>query len=82
MNIKNSPVSTAEAEWGNKNALLMRYEGLTRPTLNRWLAEMRSNRLWRDYIVNPTCNSVFVNFVGFDNFLYWKTHGYTKKKAM
>ncbi|UWY23240.1 DNA-binding protein [Lacticaseibacillus paracasei] len=78
MKIKYSPVSDSDAEWGNKEAILSRYDGLNKYTLNRWLCEMRDNKLWRDGVLNPTHKLVFINFEVFDEFLYWKTHGYSK----
>lgn len=35
MKIKYSPVSDSDAEWGNKESILSRYDGLNKYTLNR-----------------------------------------------
>lgn len=81
MNIKYSLTTENDAEWGNKDAILKRYEGLNRCTLNRWIGEMRAHKVLRTGVVNPTHKLVFINFAAFDDFLYWKTHGYSKIKA-
>lgn len=78
MKIKYVPVRDSKAEWGNKKAILVRYEGLNIHTLNRWLSEMRNNKMWRDGVINPTYKQVFINLKTFSDFLYWKQHGYTK----
>jgi len=78
MTIKYVPVSGSQALWGNKDAVLRRYEGLTIYTLNRWLAEMRENREFRNGVINPTYKLVWVNFEKFNDFLYWKQHHYLR----
>lgn len=62
MNIRYTPVPGCDEEWGNINAILKRYERLTRHTLNRWLGEMRPARNWREGVLNPTHKLVFINF--------------------
>ncbi|MFT8927803.1 MAG: hypothetical protein ABF969_00565 [Sporolactobacillus sp.] len=81
MKIKYVPVANSFAEWGNKEAILKRYEGLNIYTLNRWLSEMRDNKRFRSGVINPTHKLVWINFEMFSNFLYWKQHGYLKIKA-
>lgn len=81
MKIKFVPVIDSQAEWGIKKAILNRYEGLNIYTLNRWLSEMRDNKQFRAGVINPTHKLVFINFEIFEEFLYWKQHGYSKIKA-
>lgn len=71
--IKYVPVENAIAEWGNKQALLKRFEGLNINTLNKWLMEMRSDRAFCEYVLNPSHKLVWINFDGFIKFLSWKT---------
>lgn len=78
MAIKYVPVANVEAQWGNKAAILKRYEGLTIYTLNRWLTEMRSTKKFRPGVINPTHKLVWINFQLFEEFLYWKQHHYLK----
>lgn len=72
MKIKYVSVENTLAEWGDKNSLLKRWEGLNKYTLNRWIAEMRENRQFKQYVINPTHKLVFINFEGFEEFLRWK----------
>lgn len=81
MKIKFVPVVDSRAQWGNKEAILKRYEGLNIYTLNRWLSEMRNSKQFRDGVINPTHKLVWINFVVFQDFLYWKQHGYPRIKA-
>jgi hypothetical protein len=67
------PVENAIAEWGDKQAVMKRFEGLNINTLNKWLIEMRDNRRFRIYVLNPTHKLVWINFDGFLEFLEWKT---------
>ncbi len=69
---------TSKSEWGNKAAILARYEGLNVNTLNRWLGEMRDNKQFRKGVVNPTHKLVWINFKQFQDFLFWKQHNYLK----
>ncbi|GEO65748.1 hypothetical protein [Levilactobacillus spicheri] len=78
MIVKYVPAENAEAQWGNKASILKRYDGLTIYTLNRWLAEMRSNKEFRKGVINPTHKLVWINFQTFEDFLYWKQHKYLK----
>lgn len=81
MKIKYVPVSNSQAEWGNKEAVLRRYEGLNIYTINRWLSEMRDNKQFRCGIINPTHKLVWINFEIFQDFLYWKQHCYSRINA-
>lgn len=81
MKLKQVPTIDTQAEWGNKQAILNHYEGLNKYTLNRWISEMRHNKHFRAGVINPTHKLVFINFAVFENFLYWKQHGYLKNKA-
>ncbi len=81
MKIKYVSVENSHALYGNKKSMLIRYEGLNIYTLNRWLSEMRANKQFRAGVINPTHKLVFINFKTFEEFLYWKQHGYSRIKA-
>ncbi|MGV3293581.1 DNA-binding protein [Streptococcus pluranimalium] len=68
MKIKFVSVENSIAEWAD----LRRWEGLNQYTLNRWLGEMRDNKQFKDYVINPTHKLVFINLEGFEEFLRWK----------
>ena len=72
MKIKYVPVENSIAEWGDKQALIKRFESLNIYTLNRWLSEMRDSKQFRDGVINPTHKLVYVNFEIFLKFLIWK----------
>ena len=65
-------VENSIAEWADKKAILRRREGLNQYTPNRWLGEMRDNKQFKDYVINPTHKLVFINLEGFEEFLRWK----------
>ena len=61
--------------WQNgliKKGILKRWDGLNQYTLNRWIKEMRENRSFSMYVINPTHKLVFINLEGFESFLRWK----------
>lgn len=60
------------AEWADKKGILKRWDGLNQYTLNRWIKEMRENRTFSMYVINPTHKLVFINLEGFESFLRWK----------
>ncbi len=62
MKIKYVSVDNSIAEWADKKALLKRWEGLNQYTLNRWLSEMRDQKQFREYVINPTHKLVFYQF--------------------
>lgn len=72
MKIRFVSVENSIAEWADKKALMRRWEGLNQYTLNRWLSEMRENKQFKDYVINPTHKIVFINLEGFEEFLRWK----------
>ncbi|HFR3474466.1 TPA: DNA-binding protein, partial [Streptococcus suis] len=37
-----------------------------------WLSEMRENKKFKHYVINPTHKLVFINLDGFEEFLTWK----------
>lgn len=80
MKIKNTSIEN-DAVWTNKKGILMRYENLNIYTLNRCLSEMRDNKRFRDGVINPTHKLVFINLEIFEDFLYWKQHGYSRVMA-
>ncbi|EOL42968.1 hypothetical protein UC3_01945 [Enterococcus phoeniculicola ATCC BAA-412] len=53
---------------------MVKYEFLNINTLNHWLMEMRGNREFRKYVVNPTPKLVWINLEGFHQFLLYKQH--------
>lgn len=61
MKIKFVSVENSIAEWADKKAILRRWEG-----------EMRDNKQFKDYVINPTHKLVFINLEGFEEFLRWK----------
>ena len=65
-------VENSIAEWADKKVILRRWEGLNQYTLNRWLGEMRDNKQFKDYVINPTHKLVFINLEGFEEILRWK----------
>lgn len=73
LTIRYVSVENTIAEWGNKEAVMKRYEGLNINTLNKWLIEMRDSRRFNSYVLNPTHKLVWINFDGFLEFLEWKT---------
>lgn len=79
MKLNYVPINSS-AVWTNKKGILIRYENLNVYTLNRWLSEMRDNKKFRAGVINPTHKLVFINIEIFENFLYWKQHGYSKFK--
>ena len=44
------------------------------------IAEMRNNKQFRRGVINPTHKLVWINFEVFEEFLYWKQHGYVRTK--
>lgn len=50
--LKYVPVENCEAEWGDKLALMKRFEGLKLKTLNNLLTEMRLNPQFKVYVIN------------------------------
>jgi len=76
VNIKYVPVEDAMAEWVDKVGLTKRYEGLNIYTLNRWLTEMRSNKKFNKYVINPSHKKVWIHIEGFHEFLQWRQKNY------
>lgn len=72
MEIKYVSVENSVAEWADKKSILKRWEGLNLYTLNRWIKEMRENKRFSSYVINPTHKLVFINLEGFECFLRWK----------
>ncbi len=72
MNIIYISVENSIAEWADKKGILKRWDGLNQYTLNRWIKEMRENRTFSMYVINPTHKLVFINLEGFESFLRWK----------
>ena len=72
MNIKYISVENSISEWADKKGILKRWDGLNQYTLNRWIKEMRENRTFSTYVINPTHKLVFINLEGFESFLRWK----------
>ncbi len=72
LKIKYVHVENNEAEWGDKKAILKRWEGLNVYTLNRWLSEMRDIKAFKSGVLNPTHKLVWINFEKFKEFVEWK----------
>lgn len=72
MKITYVPAENCIAEWADKKSILKRWDGLNLYTLNRWLGEMRDNKHFKNYVINPTHKLVFINLEGFEEFLRWK----------
>lgn len=77
LQIKYVPVENAIAEWGNKEAVCKRFEGLRPKTLDALLVEMRKNPKFSSFVINPSHKIVWINFEGFLNYLkYRQNHRY------
>lgn len=72
LKLKYVPVENCEAEWGDKMALMKRFEGLKLKTLNNLLTEMRSNPSFQDFVINSGHKTVWINFEGFLAFLRYR----------
>nr|WP_256866749.1 DNA-binding protein [Streptococcus dysgalactiae] len=72
LKIKYVPVENCEAEWGDKMALIKRFEGLKLKTLNNLLTEMRHNPNFSEYVINSGHRTVWINFNGFLMFLRFR----------
>lgn len=72
LKLKYVPVENCKAEWGDKLALMKRFEGLKLKTLNNLLTEMRLNPQFKDYVINSGHRTVWINFEGFLNFLRYR----------
>ena len=80
-NITHKAVGNDEAEWGNYDRLMKRWEGLSKSVAKQWAAEMREHPEFRKYIDNPTHKIVFINYEGFALFVKWKSRNrYLSKK--
>lgn len=67
------PVDKKEdAEWCDKEHLMQKWEGLSKPTLNVWLKEMRERPEFKKGVLNPTHKIVFINKEVFQEFVQWK----------
>ena len=75
------PVENCEAEYGNKEALLKRFEGLKVKTLNSYLTEMRKLPEFQHYVINPSQKVVWINFEGFLNYLHYRQDHRFKRGA-
>ncbi|MDG3214063.1 DNA-binding protein [Streptococcus suis] len=72
LKIKYVPVENCEAEWGDKMALIKRFEGLKLKTLNNLLTEMRLHPSFAEYVINSGHRTVWINFNGFLMFLRFR----------
>lgn len=70
-----------DAEWGDYDHLMQRWEDLTKSVAKQWAAEMREHPEFSRYIDNPTHKIVFINYEGFALFVKWKSRNrYLSKK--
>ncbi|MDN5474523.1 MAG: excisionase [Lactococcus lactis] len=75
------PVDIPEkAEWCDKDHLMEKWEGLSRPTLTKWLEEMRDIPEFKEGVRNPTHKIVFINKKIFEDFVQWKEETRYKEK--
>lgn len=81
INIKYIPVENCLAEWGNKSAVLKRFEGLKIKTLDSYLTAMRNDPNYKQYVINPSQKIVWINFEGLLKFLYYKQEHRYKRSA-
>ncbi len=79
--IKYVQIENSKAEYGNKEALLKRFEGLKVKTLNSYLTEMRKLPEFRNYVINPSQKVVWINFEGFLNYLHYRQEHRFKRGA-
>ncbi len=75
------PVENCEAEWGNKQAICKRFEGLKLKSLNTLLTEMRNTSEFQKFVINPTQKIVMINFKGFLLFLRYRQEHRYKRSA-
>lgn len=81
MKITYVPVENCIAEYGNKQAVLKRFEGLKKKTLESYLTDMRKIPEFRDYVINPSQKVVWINFEGFLNYLHYRQNHRFKRGA-
>lgn len=79
--IKYVPVENSEAEYGNKQAVLKRFDGLKIKTLDSYLTEMRKNPDFCDYVINPSQKIVWISFEGFLKYLHYRQDNRYKRGA-
>lgn len=72
LKLKYVSVENCEAEWGDKAAVVKRFEGLKIKTLNNLLTEMRLEPEFKDYVINSGHRTVWINFEGFLSFLRFR----------
>lgn len=79
--IKYVPEENCVAEWGNKQAICKRFEGIKIKTLNALLTEMRNTPEFQNFVINPTQKIVMINFEGFLMFLRYRQEHRYKRSA-
>lgn len=79
--IKYVPEENCVAEWGNKQAISKRFEGIKIKTLNALLTEMRNTPEFQNFVINPTQKIVMINFEGFLMFLRYRQEHRYKRSA-
>ena len=79
--IKYVPVENSKAEYGNKEAILKRFDGLKIKTLNAYLTDMRANPEYRGFVINPSQKVVWINFEGFLSYLHYRQEHRFKRSA-
>lgn len=72
LKLKYVPVENCEAEWGDKLAIMKRFEGLKLKTLNNLLTEMRLHPQFQEFVINSGHKTVWINFQGFLKFLRFR----------
>jgi hypothetical protein len=81
MKITYVPAENCIAEYGNKQAVLKRFEGLKKKTLDSYLTDMRKIPDFRGFVINPSQKVVWINFEGFLNYLHYRQDHRFKRGA-
>ncbi|EGO9051629.1 hypothetical protein D0325_11135 [Enterococcus faecalis] len=70
-----------KAEWDRREELMMRFNGLSKSTLNTYQKEMESIPEFKEGVIKPTHSVTWVNIELFILFLKWKeANRYRSKK--
>ncbi|MPM20331.1 hypothetical protein SDC9_66760 [bioreactor metagenome] len=67
--VEQDPDRTA-IKWGNKE-VISKVFSVKESTVTRWIAEMRDNPKFKQYVVNPTHRIVLINLDGFEEYFLW-----------
>ena len=59
-----------EIRWGSK-AVISRVFSVKETTVTKWIADMRDNPQFREYVINPSHRIVLINLDGFEEYVRW-----------